>query len=153
MRRFTNFFADSRGFTLVEIVVAAGLALLVLTTALELSWRVWGFAAKSREGFNETTELRTAVMWVSRDLRCAEKVDGAAPGRLVLTVNGAAVTYTLEGDTLVREENGSRRAVACSLAEAGFGAESRDGGVLVTAEFAGGKGGEVRTCVWVYTGS
>jgi hypothetical protein len=148
-----DLFKDSRGLTLVETVAAAGLIFLVLIAALELSWRVWDFAAKGRESFNETTELRTAVMWVSRDLRRAEDVDDAAPGRLVLTVNGTAVTYTLDGDELTREEGGSRRVVARGIAKADFGAGSREGGVLVTAELTGKKGNEVRTCVWVYTGS
>lgn len=147
-----DFFRDSRGFTLVETVVTAGLIFLVLIAALELSWRAWGFAAKGRESFNETTELRTAIMWVFRDLRCAEDVGEAALGRLVLTVNGTAVIYILDGDELTREEGGFRRIVAHGLTSAVFSSESRDGGTLVTVEFAGRKE-DVRTCVWVYTGS
>jgi hypothetical protein len=142
---------DSRGFTLAEAVLAAGLAVLVLLAALEVSWRVWGLVGSSRARFDEEAELRNAAYWVTRDLRRAEAVDGAAPGRLELTVGGNTVAYTLDGGSLVREEGGTKRAVARGLAAADFSAEERDGGVLVTAEFRGQKGG-VRACAWVYTG-
>lgn len=153
MVTFGRFVKDSRGFTLLGVTVAIGLMALVLVVALELSWRAWGLAAGSRESFNETTELRSAAMWVSRDLRRAGGVTEAAPGRLVLTVSGATVSYSLDGNELTREEGGSRRAVARGIAEANFGAEERNGGALVTAEFTGEKGGKVRTCVLVYAGS
>lgn len=153
MRHFGEFFRDSRGFTLVETVVTSGLIFLVLIIALELSWCVWGFATKGRESFDEITELRSAVMWVSRDLRRAVKVGETAPGRLVLTVSDDnVVSYVLQDGELIRKEKGLHRIVARSMTGAGFSRDDRDGGVLVTAEFAGKKE-RVRTCVWVYTGS
>lgn len=142
---------DNRGFTLAEAVLAAGLAVLVLLAALELSWRVWGLVGSSRARFNEDAELRNAAYWVTRDLRQAEAVGNATAGRLEVSVGGNTVAYTLDGGSLVRTEGTSRRTVARGLMAADFSADKRQGGVLVTAEFRGQKGG-VRACVWVYTG-
>lgn len=154
MRRFLARVArDSRGFTLAEAVLAAGLAALVLFAALDISWRVWGIAKTGNDRFNETTELRDAAMWVTRDLRQAEKVNDASPGRLDLTVNDGTVYYTLRGGGLVRGEGNSKRVVARGVAAADFSADKRKDGVLVTVELKGEKGGKVRTCVWVYAGS
>lgn len=152
IRLFARLLRDQRGFTLLELVVAAGLAVLILVFAFDVTWRALSIVHAQQGSFNETTELRDAAMWVSRDLRCADGVTEAAPGRLVLTVSGATVTYSLEENEITREEGGSRRAVARGIAEANFGAEDRDGSVLVTAEFTGEKGGKVRTCVCIYTG-
>lgn len=153
MRHFFNAIRNSRGFTLVEVVLAAGLAVLVLLAALGISWRAWGLLSKDRARFDETTELRSAAMWVTRDLRCAGGVAEVSASRLSLDIDGSTVTYTLGGGKLTREEGGAWRIVARGLTGADFSSESRDGGVLVTVEFAGEKGGKVRTCVWVYTGS
>jgi len=142
----------SRGFTLAEAVLAAGLAVLVLLAALEVSWRVWGLVGSSRARFNEDTELRNAAYWVTRDLRRAEAVGNATAGRLDLTLaDGTAVSYALDGGSLVRTEGTSRRTVAKGLTAADFSADKRQGGALVTTEFRGQKGG-VRACVWVYSG-
>lgn len=154
MRRFLARVArDSRGFTLAEAVLAAGLAALVLFAALDISWRVWGLVGAGRARFDEESELRGATYWVTRDLRRAEEVNDAAPGGLDLTVNGGTVSYVLRDGSLVRCESGSERIVARGLAAAAFSADEREGGKLVVVELAGSKGGKVRTCVWVYAGS
>lgn len=142
---------DKYGFTLIEVALAAGLTVLVLLAALEVSWRVWGLVGISSVNFNENAELRNATYWVTRDLRRAETIDAAIPGRLVITAGNNTIVYTLDGDSLVRGEGNSRRTVAKGITVADFSADKRDGGVLVAAEFKGQKGG-VRTCVWVYTG-
>jgi hypothetical protein len=160
MRRALRALESSRGFTLAEVAVAAGLVAVLLFAALDISWRAWGILSRGRAGFDETTELRSAAEWVCRDLRRADDIDWAAPGSLSLVVWDAAgswgrgtVVYELQDGALVRDDMGWRRVVARGLESADFFAEERDGGVLVTADFAGKNGRRVRTCVWLYTGS
>lgn len=163
MRRAARFWSGCGGFTLLEVTVAASLAILVFATALDLSWRGLGLGEKARRGFDETVELRSAVAWVTRDLRRARAVDYALPGSLSVVVQDASgpggnwgegiVTYQLENGNLIRDDMGWVKTVARGLARADFSAEERDGGVLITAEFIGANGGRSRACVWIYTGS
>ncbi|MGB9887077.1 MAG: hypothetical protein ACPLRW_08775 [Moorellales bacterium] len=144
----------------MEVVVAAGLAVVVFVAALDLSWRGLGLVEKARRGFEEAAELRNAAAWVTRDLRRAESIDWAASGSLSMQVwdsgggwGMGTVVYELRDGVLVRDDMGWVKEVARGLERADFCVEERDGGVLVTAEFAGKNGGRARTCVWVYTGS
>ncbi|KYH30646.1 hypothetical protein MOMUL_29790 [Moorella mulderi DSM 14980] len=131
-------------------MVASALAALVIVAALDTTWRGLFLAKLAQKQFDETTELRNAAQWVTRDLRRASAVAEAGPGRLEFTsADGGTVAYALDGGSLVRTEGASRRTVAKGLTAAAFSADEREGGVLVTAEFTGERGGNVRTAVWV----
>ena len=143
---------NRRGFTLLEVILVASLAALVLLAGLEISWRVWSVVGTSRENFNEDAELRNAVYWVTRDLRRAEAVNTAVPGRLAVSTASKTIVYTFDNKSLIRNENNSQRIVAKGITAADFSAKEQDGGILVIAEFKGQKRG-IRTCVWIYTGN
>lgn len=141
---------NRRGFTLLEVILVASLAALVLLAALEISWRVWNVVGTSRENFNEDAELRNAVYWVTRDLRRTEAVNTAIPGKLVISTANKTIVYMLDNESLTRNENNSQRIVAKGITAANFSAKEQDSGILVTAEFRGQKRG-IRTCVLVHT--
>lgn len=149
-RTVTFLMRDRRGFTLLETVLAIGLAMILLVTVFDLSWRVWTILNISSERFNEDMELNMAVQWITRDLRRAETVNIAMPGRLEIGVGGGKISYVLDGNLLVRTENDTTRKILLKdLTEVNFSAEERKGGVLVAVELKR-REGSVRSCVWVY---
>lgn len=147
------------GLTLIETVLVAGILAALALVALELSLHAWRVPVLLSTKTDAFTELRSAALWVERDLRRARDVDWAVPGSLSLVVWDAAggwgqgtVTYELQDGVLVRDDMGWRRVVARGLERADFSAEERDGGVFVTAVFTDANGNRVDTGVWVFTG-
>ncbi|QSZ28031.1 hypothetical protein ACETAC_04010 [Aceticella autotrophica] len=169
MRRISSRLKDKKGLTLLEVVVASSLAMVLLIVVLEMSWHVWGVFGKSKVHFDETSELRKAIYWVTRDLRSADKntiviVDakGIEPHTLTMKIGTAdVVTYKIDSsNNLVRIENNIiQRTIASGIAfdkdEFNFKEEDKVSGTLVTVTFNGverakeGKEG-LQSCIMVY---
>jgi len=88
----------ARGFTLVEVLIAATLSTFVLAAVLS------SFLFLSRTGFRASaysemeSEMRRGLETVSRDIRNASDVRWNSSQSITLTVNGAPVTYAYDGD-------------------------------------------------------
>lgn len=134
------------GFTLVEVLVAFAVISVALLVVFEAWWRGSVLAAQGERAYLDTEELRQAAMWVTTDLRKANRVVQAVSGRLVLVQDAGSVTYSLQGNQLLREAGGTPKTVARGLAEADFLEE----GLLVKAVFVSRAGKRVETGVCVY---
>lgn len=90
--------SPTRGFTLVEVLVAATLSTFVLAAVLS------SFLFLSRTGFRASaysemeSEVRRGLETISRDIRNASDVRWNSSQSITLTVNGAPVTYAYDGD-------------------------------------------------------
>ncbi|MDI6604228.1 MAG: hypothetical protein QME35_03675 [Thermoanaerobacteraceae bacterium] len=177
MHRIFSRLKGNKGLTLLEVVVASSLAMMLLLVVLEMSWRVWGVFGISKVHFDETSELRKAIYWVTRDLRSADKntivivdamkdpitnnIIGIEPHTLTMNIGTAdVVTYKIDSsNNLVRIENGIQRTIASGIAfdknVVNFSKENKVGGTLVTVTFNGverakeGKEG-LQSCIMVY---
>jgi hypothetical protein len=122
---------DKKGLMLLEVVVASSLAMMLLLVILDMSWRVWGVFGVGKVQFDETSELRKAIYWVTRDLRSADKntiviVDannniGIEPHTLTMNIGTPdvpdVVIYKIDSSNkLVRIENGIQRTIASGIA-------------------------------------
>lgn len=88
----------ARGFTLVEVLIAATLSTFVLAAVLS------SFLFLSRTGFRASAysemeaEMRRGLETISRDIRNASDVRWNSSQSITLTVQGAPVTYAYDGD-------------------------------------------------------
>lgn len=88
----------ARGFTLVEVLIAATLSTFVLAAVLS------SFLFLSRTGFRASAysemeaEMRRGLETISRDIRKASDVRWNSSQSITLTVQGAPVTYAYDGD-------------------------------------------------------
>ena len=123
----------SAGFTLVECAVALsilsmGVGLIGTTVFQSLSiqrfWQDDRFATK---------ENRHAASWFASDALRATDTDltpgAAAVSQVTLTKDGADITYTQSGDTLLRQEGAYQNVIARDVVSVGF-ALSANGEVL-----------------------
>jgi VCBS repeat-containing protein len=111
---------DQRGITLVETIVAAGIAAMLVGA---LGSAIFLFTRTAEQGNDELGALRdvqNAGYWLTRDGKMAETtdlIDGAPPvGSMTLTWTDGGqahtVTYTLTGTELQRNYDGDAIAVA-----------------------------------------
>jgi prepilin-type N-terminal cleavage/methylation domain-containing protein len=89
--------APIRGFTLVEVLIAATLSAFVLAGVLS------SFLFISRTSFRASaysemeSEVRRGLETIARDIRNASDVHWNSAQSVTLTVNGAPVTYAYDG--------------------------------------------------------
>ena len=87
--------AHQRGFTLVEVMVAAGLSGFILTAILG------AFVMIGRSGYNAASysvmeaEARRALETFSQEARLAKNIVWASTNSVTLTVVGSAGDYTV----------------------------------------------------------
>ena len=154
MRRLNQLRSESRGFTLAESVVAIGILTIVMSIMGSALYRALGTQQGVVDEGLAINELRKGLGWIGEDVKMASStnvIDGGSPlPTLVLTwtdeFGGASqahtITYSLDGDRLVRDYDGSSHTVARRVDSAEF---FRNGQV-VTAEFGVDAGaGTVRT--------
>lgn len=85
--------ARRRGFTLVEVMVAAGLAGFVLLGVLSTFLFLGRSGANLRNYNDMENEARKALELFAEDTRQASSVYWSSTTSLTLTVNGRAITY------------------------------------------------------------
>jgi len=120
--------ADQKGITLVETLLAAGIATMivgVLGSAIFLFFRV---TEQGNEQYRALHDVQNAGFWITRDGEKAQSTDltpGADPvGSMTLSWSdlGQAhtVTYSLSGSNLQRNHDGEVSAVARHVSSVGF---------------------------------
>ena len=151
MRKLNRFRSESRGFTLVESLVAIGILTIVMSSGL---YRAMGTQRGVVDDGLAINELRKGLGWIGEDVKMASSTNvidgGSTLPTLVLSwtdeFGGASqthtITYSLNGDWLVRDYDGSSHTVARRVNSAEF---FRNGQV-VTAQFGVDAGaGTIRT--------
>lgn len=137
--------ADQKGITLVETIVAAGIAAMLIGV---LGSSIYVFTRTTEQGNNELRALhdvQNAGYWLARDGKTAEAtdlVDGAGPvGSMTLnwTDGGQAytVTYSLSGTGLERDYNGDTITVAHYVSSVEFSISQG----IITASLTSSPGG------------
>ena len=119
---------DQRGITLVETIVAAVIAAMLVSV---LGSAIFLFTRAAEEGNNELRDIhdmQNAGYWLTRDGKMAQYTDlsdGAPPVQsmtLSWTDDGQAhtVTYSLSSTDLRRNHNGTTITVARYVSSVGF---------------------------------
>ena len=137
--------ADQKGITLVETIVAAGIASMLIGV---LGSAIFLFTRTTEQGNNELRALhdvQNTGHWLTRDGKMAEAtdlVDGAGPvGNMTMnwTDGGLAytVTYSLSGTDLQRDYNGAAITVARYVSSVGFSISQG----IITANLTSSPGG------------
>ncbi len=143
MRGLKRFRSESRGFTLVESLVAIGIMTIVMSIMGSALYRALGTQQGVVDDGLAINELRKGLGWLGEDVKMANSTNvvdgGSSLPTLVMTwtdeFGGASqahtITYSLNGDRLVRDYDGSPYTVARRVDSAEFFRTGR----VVTAEF------------------
>ncbi len=154
MKTLRHVRSESRGFTLVEALVAIGIMTIVMSIMGSALYTALGTQQGVVDDGLAINELRKGLGWLGEDVKMANSTNvidgGSTLPILVLTwtdeFNGAAqahtITYSLNGDRLVRDYDGSSHTIARRVDSAEFFRT----GQVVTAEFGvDAGGGTIRT--------
>jgi prepilin-type N-terminal cleavage/methylation domain-containing protein len=140
-----KFMADSRGFTLVEAVIALSILSLGVGLIGTTVFQVLAVQRFWQDDMIANKDTRHAASWFAEDALKAtgtDLVDGnPAVNSVTLTLDSGNITYSLDGSDLVREvgAGGDRNVVAEDVASVGF---ALSGEVLtLTLEVAASRGG------------
>ncbi|MCX6003497.1 MAG: type II secretion system protein [Chloroflexi bacterium] len=103
---------DQRGFTLLELVVGILMAAIIGSAALATLFQVIAWNSKTNTSLAATTEIESAVGWISRDVQEAQKVSGTDADYFLRLESvdwesGASnnIYYKIVGDELRRSED------------------------------------------------
>ncbi|MDY6892946.1 MAG: type II secretion system protein [Chloroflexota bacterium] len=119
---------DQRGVTLLEVLMAAGIAAMLASVCAASIFLFLGVTEQSNEQFRALHDIQNAGYWLSLDGRRAQAtdlIDGAAPvGDLILNWTEDdqmnTVTYSLSDTRLQRDHNGNVTIVARHITNIGF---------------------------------
>lgn len=123
-----NLHTDQRGITLVEVLLAAGIATMiagVLGSAIFLFFRV---TEQGNDQYRALHDVQNAGFWITRDgesAQTADLVEGADPvNSMTLSWSDAGeehtITYSLSGNNLQRDYDGTISTVARYISFVGF---------------------------------
>src|SRR5690606_6046273 len=107
--RFPTDTAASRGFTLVEVMMASALSLMILAAV----FATFLFLAKSSFRLGQYTDMETearrALHQFSQDARQADQASWTTENALTLTTGSTSITYAYNAaaKTFSRAENGA----------------------------------------------
>jgi prepilin-type N-terminal cleavage/methylation domain-containing protein len=96
-----------RGFTLVEVMVSAGLAAFILAAVLSSFLFLGRSGANLRNYTDMETQARKALEQFAEDTRQASAVTWSSSTSVTLVVNSQNVTYSYSSGTFSRTYNGS----------------------------------------------
>jgi len=124
---------DQKGLTLVEVVVATGIAAMIVVV---LATSIFMFMRSTEQGNQQLKayqDLQNAGHWITRDGVAAQTtnlIDGAAPvASMTLGWSDGGqshtIIYSLSGDDLRRNHNGIVTTVARNVSSVGFSISQR----------------------------
>ncbi len=139
-------FAQSFGFTLVEVSVALGILSLGLGLVGTSIFQVFDIQRSWQDQRVATKEVRHAASWFAGDVLKAtatDLVDTDPPvDSVILTLGSGDVTYRRSGDTLIREVGGNQNVIAKDVVSNGF---SLDAEVMTFTVEVAASGGNTET--------
>jgi len=98
------------GFTLLELLIASGISVVVLTAVLSLGF----YTARSIAAMSDSVDLnarsRYAIDRMSKKLRQASEVQTVSPTAITVSYNGKPLSYTYQSASkvLIENENGQQ---------------------------------------------
>ena len=138
MRRVRSLLQRDRGFTLVEVVVGVAIMIMVMNTMALSMFQALRTESEIIGDGRAITELRNGMSWLGEDGRIVQSTDLADGGPAVQCVDGVpcasfswtdefnnlavphSLSYTLIGDTLVRNYDGNAHGVARGVVASSF---------------------------------
>ena len=127
-----------RGFTLVEMLVAAAIAGLLSIALVGTVFQVTTVAVNGTDKLAASNDIQNAVHRISRDGQTASGAVGGSS--LTLTYPSASqVLYSLVGDELLRTVSGSDTVVARDIASVSFSVTDRSIEVTLIQSEGGGE--------------
>ena len=119
---------DERGVTLVEILLAAGIATMIIGVLGSSIFLFWRTTEQGNERYRALHDVQNAGFWITRDGQRAQStslIEGADPVEsmtLSWTDGGQShtVTYSLSGNSLQRNHDGTITTVARLISSVGF---------------------------------
>ncbi len=98
--------AGARGFTLVEVLISAGLAGFVLTAVLS-SFLFLGRSGANIQNYNDMeAQARRALEFFAQDVRQASSITWGSTTEVRLIVDGASITYGYSSSSRQFQRNG-----------------------------------------------
>ena len=121
------------GFTLVEVLIALGIAALITSALGTAIFQILDRSARGGETVRALNDIQNAGQWLYLDGERAETTDleeSASPVdnmRLDWVTDGVShtATYTIDGTELVRDHNGVLTTVARYVSNADFSISNR----------------------------
>ncbi|HVZ66147.1 MAG TPA: hypothetical protein VG936_16385 [Lacunisphaera sp.] len=114
--------AGSRGFTLVEIMIGAGLAAFLLAAVLSTFLFMGRSGANLRNYSDMEAQARTALELFAEDSRQASSITWNSNSSVTLSVIGVSVTYAYDSSagTFSRTASGSTRKLITGITSGTF---------------------------------
>jgi type II secretory pathway pseudopilin PulG len=127
--------ADERGMTLIETIVAAGIAALIVGVLGSTVFLLTRTTEQGNDELNALQDVQNAGYWLTRDGKMADSTDLIGDAAPVSSVTlswddggqNHTVTYSLSGTELKRDYDGNMMTVARHVSSVGF---SISGGVI-----------------------
>jgi prepilin-type N-terminal cleavage/methylation domain-containing protein len=117
-----------RGFTLIELLIGLAITATIMSALVGATFQVINVTTRGSASLASLQEVRNAAHWISRDGQSASSATGGSG--LVLTLPDAStITYSLNGQELVRTVGGVQALVAQNISSASFTVDGR----IVTA--------------------
>ena len=99
------------GYTLIELVVATAIIAVVTSVLGMILYQMLALPRQGNDQLAVDSDLRNAGLWLMRDGSESQRFTGSAPCTSFVfdtgPVHGAVYTYTLNGETL-RRDDGTR---------------------------------------------
>jgi prepilin-type N-terminal cleavage/methylation domain-containing protein len=108
-----------RGYTLLEILIAAAITGFLLTALGLAARQVLAVPERGNDQVTALHALQNAAHWVSRDGQTAKSASGGDSLTLTLP-DDSSISYTVSGDELHRVAGGTDRIIAQSITDASF---------------------------------
>ncbi len=123
-----NMGADQRGIMLVELLMAAGIAAMLVGVLGSAIFQLMQVTERGNEQFRALHDVQNAGYWITLDAKRAQTtslIEGAQPaGSIILSWSDGgqshSVTYSLSGTGLQRDHNDTITVVARHISSVGF---------------------------------
>ena len=126
----------ARGFTLVEVLIGAGLAAFILT-AVMTTFLFLGRSGVNIQNYNDMeSQSRQALEQFAQDVRQASAITWYSSTSVLLTVDSSPIIWVYDSNTLYRRSSTGTRRMISGIATFNFKAYTITGTELSLADLA-----------------